>query len=48
MKAVIRLATMWNIPVACNRATADFLFLSPLMAREYPRQVPDAHGRVAS
>jgi methylglyoxal synthase len=48
VKAVIRLATMWNIPVACNRATADFLFLSPWMAREYQRQIPDAHGRVAS
>jgi len=48
VKAVIRLATMWNIPVACNRATADFLFRSPLMGQEYAREVPDGHERVGS
>lgn len=48
VKAVIRLATMWNIPVACNRATADFLFSSPLMGQEYVREVPDASDRVGS
>ena len=48
VKAVIRLATMWNIPVACNRATADFLFSSPWMAKEYARDVPDAGSRVGS
>ncbi len=48
VKAVIRLATMWNIPVACNAATADFLFSSPWMAKEYTRDIPDAGRRVAS
>ena len=48
VKAVIRLATMWNIPIACNRATADFLFSSPLMASEYTREIPDAGRRVGS
>jgi methylglyoxal synthase len=41
VKALLRLAAVWNIPVACNRATADFLISSPLMNEEYCRLVPD-------
>jgi methylglyoxal synthase len=41
VKALLRLAAVWNIPVACNRATADFLITSPFMARQYPRILPD-------
>ena len=41
VKALIRLAVVWNIPVACNRATADFLISSPLMTTDYERQMPD-------
>lgn len=41
VKALLRLAAVWNIPVACNRATADFLISSPLMNGEYDRLVPD-------
>ena len=41
VKALIRLAVVWNIPVACNRATADFLISSPLMTSDYDRQTPD-------
>jgi methylglyoxal synthase len=41
IKALLRVAAVWNIPVACNRATADFLISSPLMAEEYPRILPD-------
>ena len=41
VKALLRLAVVWNIPIACNRASADFMFSSPLMSREYTRVVPD-------
>ena len=41
VKALIRLAVVWNIPVACNRATADFLISSPLMLSPYVRATPD-------
>lgn len=41
IKALLRLAAVWNIPVATNRATADFLISSPLMVGEYGRIVPD-------
>jgi methylglyoxal synthase len=41
IKALLRLAVVWNIPVACNRATADFLFSSPLLFSEYERRQPD-------
>lgn len=41
VKALLRLAVVWNIPVACNRSTADFLISSPLMDTAYERQLPD-------
>jgi len=41
VKALLRLAVVWNIPVACNRASADFMISSPLMDRAYQRQKPD-------
>jgi methylglyoxal synthase len=41
VKALLRLAMVWNIPVACNRASADFLISSPLMDRSYQRLEPD-------
>jgi methylglyoxal synthase len=41
VKALLRLAMVWNIPVACNRASADFLISSPLMKHSYKRQEPD-------
>lgn len=41
IKALLRLAAVWNIPVATNRATADFLVSSPLMSGAYGRIVPD-------
>jgi methylglyoxal synthase len=41
VKALLRLAVVWNIPVACNRATADFMISSPLMKGDYERILPD-------
>lgn len=41
VKALLRIAVVWNIPVACDRASADFIFSSPLMSQEYKRRVPD-------
>jgi methylglyoxal synthase len=41
VKALLRIAVVWNIPVACNRASADFMISSPLMADEYQRVLPD-------
>ncbi len=41
VKALLRIAVVWNIPVACNRASADFIISSPLFREEYERLVPD-------
>jgi methylglyoxal synthase len=41
VKALLRIAVVWNIPVACNRASADFMISSPLMASAYERLLPD-------
>jgi methylglyoxal synthase len=44
VKALLRMAAVWNIPLACNRASADFMISSPLMDSEYNRLVPDYDG----
>jgi methylglyoxal synthase len=41
IKALLRLGVVWNIPFACDRATADFLLTSPLMFEDYEILVPD-------
>lgn len=41
VKALLRVAVVWNIPVACDRASADYIISSPLMGGEYERQQPD-------
>jgi methylglyoxal synthase len=41
VKALLRIAVVWNIPIANNRASADFLISSPLMATEYTRLLTD-------
>jgi methylglyoxal synthase len=44
VKALLRMAVVWNIPIACNRASADFMISSPLMQSTYDRLVPDYDG----
>lgn len=41
VKALLRLAVVWNIPVATNQASADFIMTSPYMSGEYDHVVPD-------
>lgn len=41
IKALLRLAVLYNIPIASNRATADFIISSPLMQMEYEHPAPD-------
>lgn len=41
IKALLRVAVLYNIPTACNRSTADFIISSPLMAQEYEHPTPD-------
>ena len=44
VKALLRMAVVWNIPMACNRASADFMISSPLMDGQYDRLMPDYAG----
>jgi methylglyoxal synthase len=44
IKALLRIAVVWNIPVACNRASADCIMSSPHMNIAYVRRVP-SHDR---
>src|SRR5687767_11774110 len=44
VKALLRLAVAWNILIACNRTTADFLLTSVLMQEEYVIDLPDYSG----
>lgn len=41
VKALLRLGVAWNILLACDRATADFILTSPLMNQDYEIQIPD-------
>jgi methylglyoxal synthase len=41
VKALLRIAVVWNIPIACNRSSADFMISSQLMDMEYSRILPD-------
>ncbi|MEI7429351.1 MAG: methylglyoxal synthase [Betaproteobacteria bacterium] len=46
VKALLRLAVVWNVPVACNRASADFMISSPLMSSTYERALPDFDAHI--
>jgi methylglyoxal synthase len=39
IKALLRIAVLWNIPIACNRSTADFILSSELMVGSYSRMI---------
>lgn len=41
IKALLRLAAVWNIPVACTPSSADFMFSSSLLDSDYEYLVPD-------
>jgi methylglyoxal synthase len=41
VKALLRLGVVWNIPMACCEATADFILTSPYMHGEYHANIPD-------
>lgn len=41
VQALLRIAVVWNVPVACNRASADLLITSPLLSSTYQRFSPD-------
>jgi methylglyoxal synthase len=47
IKALLRIAAVWNIPVACNPASADFILNSPLFTQSYAREVPDYDSYIA-
>ena len=46
VKALLRIAVVYNIPIACTRASADFMLSSPLMREEYDRLVNDPTEKV--
>jgi methylglyoxal synthase len=48
VKAILRLATLWNIPVACNRSTADFIINSKLLNSDYDLQLNHVKSYLAS
>ena len=46
VKALLRIAVVYNIPIACNRSTADFMISSPLMTKEYDLLLIDYGDRI--
>jgi methylglyoxal synthase len=41
IKALLRVAAVWNIPVACNESSADYMLASPLLEQQHDYRIPD-------
>jgi methylglyoxal synthase len=48
VKALLRIAVVYNIPIACNRSSADFLLSSTLMSEPYERRIMDYEALVGA
>lgn len=48
VKALLRLAALWNVPVACNPSSADFMMSSPWLNQDYEMNIPDAGAWVSA
>ncbi|WP_193164939.1 methylglyoxal synthase [Microbulbifer hainanensis] len=48
VKALLRIAAVWNIPVACNGSSADMMVQSALMDASFDREVPDYQGYLSA
>ncbi|MBY5925268.1 methylglyoxal synthase [Halomonas denitrificans] len=48
VKALLRLAALWNVPVACNPSSADFMMSSPWLGQDYEMRIPDAQAWISS
>ncbi|HEX9656468.1 MAG TPA: methylglyoxal synthase, partial [Bacteroidota bacterium] len=46
VKALLRIAVLYNVPTACNRSTADFMISSPLFTKQYDPILVDYSGYV--
>ena len=46
VKALLRIAVLYNIPTACNRSTADFMISSPLLNTKYEPIMKDYSGYI--
>jgi len=46
VKALLRIAVLYNVPTACNRSTADFMISSPLLGQEYKPEAFDFTGYI--
>jgi methylglyoxal synthase len=47
VKALLRIAVVWNVPIACNRASADFMISSPLLSETYQPELPNYKEYIA-